>query len=123
MKYNEAQQKERMANGLSSIAFGIDVLILIALAKFVPIVGGILALGWFVLICVGAKAHYDHVKSLADAPSEAARVFDSSRDTDFETLGKDEDATLNVDGDGMGREIANDRSGMRANMDTMTPTP
>lgn len=89
MKYNEAQQKERMANGLSSIAFGIDVLILIALAKFVPIVGGILALGWFVLICVGAKAHYDHVKSLADAPSEAARVFDSSRDTDFETLGKD----------------------------------
>jgi len=109
MKYNEAQQKERMANGLSSIAFGIDVLILIALAKFVPIVGGILALGWFVLICVGAKAHYDHVKSLADAPSEAARVFDSSRDTDFETLGTlnvdGDPLNVNVDGDGMGREI------------------
>ncbi len=70
MTYNKAQQTERIANGLGSIAFGIDILILIALAKFVPIVGGILALGWFVLICVGAKAHYDHVKTLADPPTE-----------------------------------------------------
>ncbi len=104
--YNEVQQKARNANSLDSIATALDILILIVLGTFVPVVGGILALGWFVIMCIGAKAHHDHVKSLADAPSEAARVFDARTATDFETLGKDgQDATLIVDGDGMGREI------------------
>ncbi len=110
--YNEVQQKARNANSLDSIATALDILILIVLGMFVPVVGGILALGWFVIMCIGAKAHHDHVKSLADAPSEVARVFDARTATDFETLGTERQ-----------NEAADISPKMRANMDTMTPTP
>ncbi len=67
--YNEAQQNERIAHGLGSIAYVLDILLLIVLAKFVPIVGPFLALGWFILMCVGTKVHYNHVKTLASPPT------------------------------------------------------
>ena len=81
MKYNEAQQKERIANSLGTLATGIDVLILIVLGKFVS---PLIALVWFVIMCVAAKAHYDHLKTLADAPSEAVRVFDARKPEDIQ---------------------------------------
>ena len=105
MKYNKAQQTERIANGLGTIALGMDVLILIALAKFVPIVGPILALGWFVLICISAKAHYNHVKTLADPPTEK-ELFTASGEV------------RRNDDDLMAADLTSE--GMRANMDTMT---
>ena len=105
MKYNEAQQTERIANGLGTIAFGIDILILIVLANFVPIAGPFLALGWFVLICVGAKAHYNHVKTLADPPTEA-ELFTASGEV------------RRADDDLMAADLTSE--GMRANRDTMT---
>lgn len=60
---NEKQQLERVANGAGSTAFSLEILVLIALAKFA---GPVLAILWAVLILLGCITHYFAVEKLAD---------------------------------------------------------
>ncbi len=65
MKYNEAQQKEQIANGVGSLSLSLEVLVLIALAK---LAGPILAIVWVGLCVWGAVLHYRNVTALAEPP-------------------------------------------------------
>ena len=67
-KFNEAQQKERAAHGIGSIAFALVLIVLIALAK---LAGPVLAILWAVVSVIGGVAHYKQVMSLATKPQKA----------------------------------------------------
>lgn len=70
MFMNEAQQRERIAHGVGSLAFALDVLVLIALAK---LVGPVSAILWIGLSVVGGICHYKTVKSLAITMSKSTK--------------------------------------------------
>lgn len=70
MTMNEAQQRERIAHGVGSIGFALDVLVLIALAKFA---GPVFAIVWLGLSVIGGIAHYKTVKSLAITMSKSTK--------------------------------------------------
>ena len=67
MKFNEAQQKERIANGVASMKTALDIGVLIALVA----VSGWIAGGVWVALCTwGAIIHYRTVEELASVPTE-----------------------------------------------------
>lgn len=70
MTMNEAQQRERIAHGIGCMAFALDVLVLLTLAK---LAGLVFAIVWFGLSVCGIIAHYKTVKSLANPPSESTK--------------------------------------------------
>ncbi len=67
MKFNDAQHKERIANGLGSLALAADMGVMIALAVTV---GWIPAVAWTALCTWGAIIHYRQVEELASQPTE-----------------------------------------------------
>ena len=67
---NEAQQRERISHGVSSMALALDVLVLIALAK---LAGPVFAIVWLGLSVIGGIAHYKTVKSLAITMSKSTK--------------------------------------------------
>ncbi len=76
MKFNEAQQKERIANGVASLALAADVGVLIVLVSvFGWIAGGV----WAALSTWGAVLHYRNVEELAD-PATEKELFTTSGD-------------------------------------------
>lgn len=68
MKYNEAQHREIMSDGVGSLSLSLEVLVLIALAK---LAGPILAVVWVGLCVWGAVLHYRRVSALEDSPALA----------------------------------------------------
>ncbi len=68
MKYNEAQQTERVSTSIGSIAFSAEILVLIALAK---LAGPMLAVLWAGMIIWGVIADHRNVAALADAADES----------------------------------------------------
>ncbi len=74
MKFNEAQTKERIANGVASMALAFDIGVLIALVSLSGwIAGGV----WAGLCTWSAINHYRQIEELAD-PATEKELFTAS---------------------------------------------